>query len=116
VELLQELIIAKTAANRGDHASAEKLFGSLIEQHPTNASAQWEFGRYYGLRCEYKEAREHFSRAVELDPNYSSVEFKVKGHTIRLKDYPGSPPPLMFSENSPITRTGSSTQASARAT
>jgi FkbM family methyltransferase len=91
VELLPDLITAKAAANRGDHATAEMLLGSLIEQHPTNASAQWEFGRYHGLRCNYKGASGYFARAVELDPNYSSVEFKVKGHTIRLKDYPGSP-------------------------
>lgn len=75
----------------GDDQATMAVLAPLIRDHPTVGEVSWLVGRYFGLHEAYAQAAENYEKAVGLNAALSGVEFKVRGHVIRLVDVPGSP-------------------------
>lgn len=92
------LRLATEAIDAGEDARATRALDELLQREPDHAEALWQRGRYHALKEAYGEAVAHFRRAVERDPRFSHVVFRVGPHRITLGDVPGSPMPAMVLE------------------
>jgi tetratricopeptide (TPR) repeat protein len=61
---------AQTAIDHGDVASAELALGQQVARTPASAVAQQRLGAVYLIEGRLGEAKDCFSRALKLDPDY----------------------------------------------
>jgi Tfp pilus assembly protein PilF len=54
----------------GDHKAAIELLAANAGGHPASASAQFGLGRAYQAAGDAENAKLHFRKALEIDPNY----------------------------------------------
>lgn len=60
-------------AKMGDFDSAIQLLAANAADYPTSASAQFGLGRAYKGAGDVENARAHFQRALEIDPNFKKA-------------------------------------------
>src|SRR2546423_1398923 len=71
---------ARALLRRGECDSAVTMLNQVVDSQPGNADAQFLLGTAYGLKAQAgglftaarngHKVREHYERAVELDPKY----------------------------------------------
>ncbi len=71
--MIERLLAADAALERGDLEAAERLFGSVAEADPRNAIAAVGMGRVAAGRDDAEGAREWFERALEIDPQEAAA-------------------------------------------
>ena len=57
----------------GDHRGAIELLAANARDYPTSASAQFGLGRAYQAAGDAENAKLHFRKALEIDPNYKKA-------------------------------------------
>lgn len=57
----------------GDHKGAIELLAANAEDYPTAASAQFGLGRAYQAGGDAENAKAHFRKALEIDPNFKKA-------------------------------------------
>lgn len=57
----------------GDTQAAIKLLSANAEKYPDSASAEFSLGRAYKVSGNIQQAREHFQRAVQIDPKFKKA-------------------------------------------
>ncbi len=71
--MIERLLAADAALERGELETAEKLFGSVAEADPRNAIAAVGMGRVAAGRDDAAGARAWFQRALEIDPEEAAA-------------------------------------------
>jgi uncharacterized protein HemY len=71
--MIERLLAADAALERGDLPAAERLFGSVAEADPRNAIAAVGMGRVAADRDDAEGARAWFRRALEIDPDEAAA-------------------------------------------
>lgn len=92
------LELAALSIDVGDDDLAIKTLTVLLSQAPDHPAALWQIARFYGLKGAYADAAAMYRRAVRRDPALSHATFRVAGHTITLRDVPGSTMPALVLE------------------
>jgi uncharacterized protein HemY len=72
--MIERLLAADAAIERGDLDAAEKLFGQVAEADPRNAIAAVGLGRVAAGRDDANGARIWFLRALEIDPDEAAAQ------------------------------------------
>ena len=72
--MIERLLAADAALERGDLEVAEKLFGSVAEADPRNAIAAVGMGRVAADRDDAEGARSWFVRALQIDPDEAAAQ------------------------------------------
>ncbi|MGH9904647.1 MAG: tetratricopeptide repeat protein, partial [Pyrinomonadaceae bacterium] len=68
----------------------KELLDKLVAAYPNDERAHFNFGAYYFGQQEYLKAIEHYKKATQLDPKYSSA-FNILGYAYRQAgDYANS--------------------------
>ena len=57
----------------GDFQAAIQLLRANAADYPKSASAQFGVGRAYNAAGDVKNARIHFQKALEIDPNFTKA-------------------------------------------
>jgi tetratricopeptide (TPR) repeat protein len=96
--MIERLLAADAALERGDLASAEKLFGSVAEADPRNAIAAVGMGRVAAGRDDADGARTWFQRALEIDPQEAAARRLL---TALDRELAASPPVGAVAEAAP---------------
>ena len=71
--MIERLLAADAALERGELDTAEKLFGSVAEADPRNAIAAVGMGRVAAGRDDADGARTWFRRALSIDPDEAAA-------------------------------------------
>jgi hypothetical protein len=71
--MIERLLAADAAMDRGDLETAERLFGQVAEADPRNAIAAVGLGRVAAGRDDGAGARAWFLRALEIDPEEAAA-------------------------------------------
>ncbi len=66
-----------TALNAHDFDRAMFIFDEIIERHPERPAGYCGLGLLELERQNYKKARDHFERTIELDRNYTVAREKL---------------------------------------
>lgn len=72
--MIERLLAADAAIERGDLDAAEKLFGQVAEADARNAIAAVGLGRVAAGRDDATGARTWFLRALEIDPDEAAAQ------------------------------------------
>jgi tetratricopeptide (TPR) repeat protein len=64
------IAILSLAKDEASTAEAQKQFELELAANPTDAHSEYQLGEIYWGKYEYEEALNHFTRAVELRPNF----------------------------------------------
>jgi tetratricopeptide (TPR) repeat protein len=84
------LIHANEAAANGDTTKQKEYLDKLAAGYPNDERVQFTLGAYYFGQQELPEAVEHYRKATELAPTYSSA-FNLLGYSYRQQgDYAGA--------------------------
>ena len=84
------LILATEAGANGDAAKQKEYLDQLVGQYPNDERAQFALGGYYFGQQDYANAIEHYKKATELNPSYSTA-FNILGYAYRQsEDYANS--------------------------
>ncbi len=71
--MIERLLAADAALERGELDVAERLFGQVAEVDPRNAIAAVGMGRVAAGRDDAEGARAWFQRALEIDPDEAAA-------------------------------------------
>ncbi len=71
--MIERLLAADAALDRGELDSAERLFAQVTEADPRNAIAAVGMGRVAAGRDDAEGARTWFQRALEIDPDEAAA-------------------------------------------
>ena len=71
--MIERLLAADAALERGELDAAERLFGQVAEADPRNAIAVVGLGRVAAGRDDAVAARTWFKRALEIDPDEAAA-------------------------------------------
>ncbi len=71
--MIERLLAADAALERGELDAAERLFGQVAEADPRNAIAAVGMGRVAAGRDDAEAARTWFVRALEIDPDEAAA-------------------------------------------
>lgn len=71
--MIERLLAADAALERGELDAAERLFGQVAEADPRNAIAAVGMGRVAAGRDDADGARTWFVRALEIDPDEAAA-------------------------------------------
>lgn len=74
---------------------ALKEFNEAVKLDPKNGAAEYEIGEIYRRQGQFAQAREHFSRAVMLDPTVEDAQIALARTLIRLQEAKESVPHLL---------------------
>ncbi|HKR02789.1 MAG TPA: tetratricopeptide repeat protein, partial [Pyrinomonadaceae bacterium] len=84
------LILATEAGANGDVTKQKEYLDKLIAAFPNDERAQFAVGGYYFGQQDYPQAIEHYKKATELNPKYSTA-FNILGYAYRQNvDYANS--------------------------
>jgi len=84
------LILATEAGANGNAAKQKEYLDQLVGQYPNDERAQFALGGYYFGQQNYANAIEHYKKATELNPSYSTA-FNILGYAYRQsEDYANS--------------------------
>jgi tetratricopeptide (TPR) repeat protein len=84
------LILATQAGANGDITKQKEDLDELVAAYPYDERAHFALAGWYFGQQNYQQAIDHYRRATELDPNYSSA-FNLLGYAYRQSgDYPGA--------------------------
>jgi tetratricopeptide (TPR) repeat protein len=82
------VILAAQAGANGDVTKQKEYLDDLVAAYPYAERAHFALGGWYFGQQNYQQAIDHYRRATELDPNYSSA-FNLLGYAYRQSgDYP----------------------------
>jgi tetratricopeptide (TPR) repeat protein len=76
------LILATSAGANNDATKQKQDLEELVAAYPNDERAHFNLGGYYFGQQEYPQAIEHYKKATELDPTYSSA-FNLLGYAYR---------------------------------
>ena len=71
--MIERLLAAEAALERGDLELAERLFRQVADTDPRNAIAAVGMGRVAAARDDAEGARRWFVRALEIDPDEAAA-------------------------------------------
>jgi uncharacterized protein HemY len=72
--VIERLLAADAALERGDLDTADRLFGQVVEADPRNAIAAVGLGRVAAGRDDGVAARTWFLRALDIDPDEAAAQ------------------------------------------
>jgi serine/threonine protein kinase/tetratricopeptide (TPR) repeat protein len=78
------LIQANHFTTIGDTKSAREAYESLSKAQPTNASLHYDLGFMYEGESSFPQAKEHYAKAVALDPKYVTALTALGRVEVRL--------------------------------
>ena len=76
------LILANEAGGNGNAAKQKDLLDQLVAAHPDDERAHFTMGGYYFGQQDMPRAIEHYKKATELAPTYSTA-FNILGYAYR---------------------------------
>lgn len=76
------LILSTEAGANGNVVKQKELLDKLVAAYPNDERAHFNLGGYYFGQQEYPQAIEHYKKATQLDPKYSSA-FNILGYAYR---------------------------------
>ena len=80
-------ILANEAATNGQPAAQKQYLDKLIAEYPSDERVQFTMGGYYFGQQNYDQAIEHYKKATEIAPEYSSA-YNLLGYSYRQRaDY-----------------------------
>lgn len=79
------LILATEAGANGNIPKQKQLLDELVAAHPNDERAHFNLGGYHFGQQEYAPAIEHYKKATELAPDYSSA-FNILGYAYRQNE------------------------------
>jgi tetratricopeptide (TPR) repeat protein len=79
------LILATEAGANGNVTKQKEYLDQLVGQYPNDERAQFAIGGYYFGQQDYPKAIEHYKKATELNPNYSTA-FNILGYAYRQSE------------------------------
>ncbi len=84
------LILSTEAGANGNVSKQKEMLDKLVAAYPNDERAHFNLGGYYFGQQEYAPAIEHYKKATELDPKYSTA-FNILGYAYRQAgDYANS--------------------------
>lgn len=84
------LILGNEAGANGNVPKQKEYLDQLIAAFPNDERAQFNLGGYYFGQQDFAKAIEHYKKATELDPKYSTA-FNILGYAYRQNvDYPNA--------------------------
>jgi tetratricopeptide (TPR) repeat protein len=84
------LILGNEAGANGNAAKQKELLEQLVAAYPNDERAQFALGGYYFGQQDFPKAIEHYKKATELAPTYSTA-FNILGYAYRQNvDYPNA--------------------------
>ncbi|HEY3172892.1 MAG TPA: tetratricopeptide repeat protein, partial [Thermoanaerobaculia bacterium] len=79
----ERLLILATEAGANNNAVKQKEYlGQLVAAYPNDERAHFNLGGYYFGQQDYPQAIEHYKKATELEPSYSTA-YNVLGYAYR---------------------------------
>jgi tetratricopeptide (TPR) repeat protein len=75
-------ILAAEAGANGNVTKQKEYLDQLVGQYPNDERAQFALGGYYFGQQDYPNAIDHYKKATELNPNYSTA-FNILGYAYR---------------------------------
>ncbi|MEP6719540.1 MAG: tetratricopeptide repeat protein, partial [bacterium] len=83
-------ILAAEAGANGNVTKQKEYLDQLVAQYPNDERARFALGGYYFGQQDYPNAIEHYKKATELNPSYSTA-FNILGYAYRQnEDYANS--------------------------
>ena len=80
-------ILANEAATNGQPTVQKQYLDKLIAEYPNDERIQFNMGGYYFGQQDYDQAIEHYKKATEIAPDYSSA-YNLLGYSYRQRaDY-----------------------------
>ena len=79
------LILANEAGANGNAAKQKELLDQLVAAFPNDERAHFNLGGYYFGQQDYPKAIEHYKKATEIAPTYSTA-FNILGYAYRQND------------------------------
>jgi tetratricopeptide (TPR) repeat protein len=76
------LILANEAGANGNAAKQKELLDQLVAAYPNDERAHFNLGGYYFGQQDFPQAIEHYKKATELSPSYSTA-FNILGYAYR---------------------------------
>ena len=76
------LILAAQAGANNDPVKQKEYLDKLLAAHPNDERAHFNMGGYYFGQQEFPQAIEHYKKATELAPDYSTA-FNILGYAYR---------------------------------
>ena len=92
---LGRAMLLKAPDSEGARQAALKEFQQDLAVEPNNGAAEYEFGEICRRRGQFEPARDHFSRAVEIDPNIEDAQIALARTLIQLQKPKASLPHLL---------------------
>ena len=79
----ERLLILATEAGANNNAAKQKQYlEELVAAYPNDERAHFNLGNYYFGQQDYPKAIEHYRRATEIEPTYSTA-FNILGYAYR---------------------------------
>ena len=79
------LILATEAGANGNVPKQKELLDQLVAAYPNDERAHFNLGGYYFGQQDYPKAIEHYKKATELSPTYSTA-FNILGYAYRQNE------------------------------
>ena len=79
------LILGNEAGANGNAAKQKELLDQLVAAFPNDERAHFNLGGYYFGQQDYPKAIEHYKKATEIAPTYSTA-FNILGYAYRQND------------------------------
>ena len=84
------LILGNEAGANGNAAKQKEYLEQLVAAYPNDERAHFNLGGYYFGQQDFPKAIEHYKKATELSPTYSTA-FNILGYAYRQNvDYPNA--------------------------
>lgn len=84
------LVLGTEAGANGNAAKQKELLEQLVAAYPNDERAQFALGGYFFGQQDFPKAIEHYKKATELSPTYSTA-FNILGYAYRQNvDYPNA--------------------------
>ena len=84
------LILGNEAGANGNAAKQKELLDQLVAAYPNDERAHFNMGGYYFGQQDFPNAIEHYKKATQLAPTYSTA-FNILGYAYRQNiDYPNA--------------------------
>jgi len=92
---LGRALLLKAPDSEEAREEALKEFQQDLALDSRNSAAEYEMGEIYRRRGQFEPAREHFSRAIEIDPNVEDAQIALARTLLRLRKPKESLPHLL---------------------